>query len=140
MALNSALDSWQTGCIYTAEFVPNFPNQSGTQNGACVAAPGWRGCADYSASPEKCNATQIGAYNRYIEDFDAIISHKGTYTKPGNGAFIHSCHTHCEAQDSHLYTTFAVGGVTMQQAVSKWWAADDDTPAHEHTYVPCTYI
>ena len=40
--LNSALDSWQTGCIYTSEFVDGFPNQTGTANGNCSAAPGWK--------------------------------------------------------------------------------------------------
>ena len=27
--LNSALDSWQTACIYTSELPPSFPNQTG---------------------------------------------------------------------------------------------------------------
>merc|ERR1712083_897096 len=45
---NSALDSWQTGCIYTAEFAPGFPNQNSTTNGVCAAAPGWKDC---SANP-----------------------------------------------------------------------------------------
>ena len=40
--LNSALDSWQTQCIYTSELVDGFPDQTGTQNGNCSAAPGWK--------------------------------------------------------------------------------------------------
>lgn len=34
--------------------------------------------------------------DQYINDFDAIMANTTTYTKAGNGAFIHSCHTHCE--------------------------------------------
>ena len=26
------------------------------------------------------------------------VNGAATYNKPGNGAFVHSCHTHCEAQ------------------------------------------
>ena len=35
--LNSALDSWQTACIYTSELAPDFPNQAGVENGVCNA-------------------------------------------------------------------------------------------------------
>ena len=60
-------------------------------------------------------------------------------TAAGNGAFIHSCHTHCEAQTDPLWNTFAVGGVTIQQAVSRGWAADGSEPAAKHSYSPCQY-
>ena len=77
--------------------------------------------------------------NDYIDDFEAILSHKAAYTKPGNGAFIHSCHTHCEAQSDAEYTRFAVGGVTMQQAVSKWWNGGGSEPAASNSYHSCSY-
>ena len=35
--------------------------------------------------------------NKYITDFSQIASSTATYKKQGNGAFFHSCHTHCEA-------------------------------------------
>ena len=76
--------------------------------------------------------------NEYITDFDGSISEKPTYARPGNGAFVHSCHTHCEAQ-SDAFFEFAVNGVTMQQAVSKWWHSDGTEPASAHSYAPCEY-
>lgn len=134
--LNSALDSWQTVCIYTSELAPGFPNQNTTANGVCGAAEGWSACA---RNPESCDENQIVTMNKYISDFDSIISTSGsTYKKPGNGAFIHSCHTHCEAQGESFFT-FAVNGVTMQQAVSKWWNSDGTEPASQHSYTPCQY-
>lgn len=139
MPLNSALDSWQTGCIYTAELPPSFPNQTGTVNGMCSKVPGWGGCAGYSGGCESCTASQIDALNLYIRDFESIISHKATYLRPGNGAFVHSCHTHCEAQDSTAYSQFKVNGVSIQQAVSKWWAGDGTAPASENSYDSCEY-
>ena len=136
--LNSALDSWQTGCIYTSELAPGFPNQNSTANGVCSSAAGgqWSAC---SGNPESCNATQMETMNKYIDDFEETIKTAGaTYNRPGNGAFIHSCHTHCEAQGDAFFT-FAVNGVTMQSAVSKWWNSDGTDPAAEHSYESCKY-
>lgn len=44
-------------------------------------------------------------------------------TWQGNGAFIHSCHTHCEAQ-SPAWNNFKINGLSMQQLNSKWWNSD----------------
>ena len=93
--LNSALDSWQTVCIYAAELPPNFPNQTGTENGVCNGVSAIAKCA---GNPENCDYTQMGVMNQYITDFETAMNSSATYSKPGNGAFIHSCHTHCEAQ------------------------------------------
>jgi len=129
MALNSALDSWQTGCIYTAEPVAH----NSTANGNCAAAPGWGAC---SRDPESCDSSQIAVMNKYQSDFNSIMGQKVTYSKPGNGAFIHSCHTHCEAQGGQ-FNTFEVNGVSMQQAVSKWWKSAGTAPPLN--YAPCMY-
>jgi len=133
--LNSAFDSWQAGCIFGARLVPGFPDkQQDVENGKCNVAPGYEDCL---ADPEKCNATQVSAVNRYITDFDTIMSKGGSFTKAGNGAFVHSCYTHCEAQ-SASWNTFKVGGVSMQEAVSKWWNSDTD-PASKHSYGACLF-
>jgi len=149
--LNSALDSWQTGCIYTSRLPEGFPNQTVPGNGHCSAVPHWIDCAN---NPETCDQSQIQLMNVYMEDFlldmdtagdthtsvddDSPEAHTGPYNKPGNGAFIHSCHTHCEAQ-SDAFDKFAVNGVTMQQAVSKWWNSDGTESAESHSYAPCEY-
>merc|ERR1712125_123333 len=91
---NSALDSWQTGCIYTSRLAPGFPAQRTTENGECTVVEGWQDCSN---DPEKCEGDKLTAMNQYIQDFETIIRSKRTYSKVGNGAFIHSCHTHCEA-------------------------------------------
>ena len=106
--LNSALDSWQTVCIYTAEPVPDFPKQTGTENGDCVNTHGWAACAK---DPETCNSTQMSAMNTYIDDFETKMNSTTTFSKAGNGAFIHSCHTHCEAQ-SGSWNSFKINGVS----------------------------
>ncbi|CAK0806565.1 unnamed protein product [Prorocentrum cordatum] len=133
--LNSALDSWQTQCIYTAELVPGFPKQNVKSNGNCSAAPGWGACA---TNPETCSADEMATMNQYIIDFQTTISSKGTYNKVGNGAFIHSCHTHCEALDDVQWNAIANKGLTIQQAFSKWWNSESQ-PAAAHTHRSCLY-
>ena len=133
--LNSALDSWQTECIFTSELPPKFPKQTGTENGICGAAAGWKACA---GDPEDCSANQTVIMNTYITDFSSIISSAPTYSKPGNGAFIHSCHTHCEAQ-SDAWNNFKIGGMSMQEWHSKWWNSDFKQPAAGLTTQPCQY-
>ena len=63
----------------------------------------------------------------------------GTILNAGNGAFLHSCYTHSAAAYDGPYTHFEVRGVTMQQAVSKWWDSDVTTQATENIYTPCLY-
>eukprot|EP01060_Flectonema_neradi_P034117 TRINITY_DN5893_c6_g1_i1.p1 TRINITY_DN5893_c6_g1~~TRINITY_DN5893_c6_g1_i1.p1 ORF type:complete len:451 (+),score=83.72 TRINITY_DN5893_c6_g1_i1:53-1354(+) len=138
MALNSALDSWQTNCIYTSVLPPNFPNQTGTENGLCAAITSYQNC---TSDPEKCNSTQMVVMNKYIQDFEAIMTKdsSATYNKPGNGAFIHSCHTHCEAQSDAAWNQFTVNGMSMRLATMKWWESLDTTPAAANSYTPCQY-
>jgi hypothetical protein len=134
--LNSALDSWQTLCIYTAELRPGFPKQNVTSNDPwdCGTVPGWGSCAN---NPETCNADQMTVMNQYIIDFQTTIASTDTYSKIGNGAFIHSCHTHCEAFTGQ-WNTITSNGLTMQQAFSKWWNSESE-PAAAHTYRSCLY-
>ena len=91
-ALNSALDSWQTGCIYTATLDPGFPKTTPhalDEHGNCANAGApftsskckgkpradcagpWTACAK---NPESCNATQIVAMDQYITDFQQAMS------------------------------------------------------------------
>ena len=138
MALNSGLDSWQTNCIYTSALPEKFPNQTGTENGLCAAIVPYQKC---SQNPENCNSTQMVVMNQYITDFETIIANESaaSYNKAGNGAFIHSCHTHCEAQSDAFWNQFTVDGMSIRLATMKWWESKTDTPASENTYTPCHY-
>ena len=131
--LNSAVDMWQTSCVLAATLPTGFPNTSADMNKYCDDAPGWHACAFAG----DCNASQVAVLSRFREDFMAEIE-SATFEKPGNGAFLHSCHTHCEAQDN-AWNAFAIGGVTMQQAVSRWWHDAPGAPAAPHTHRPCVY-
>jgi len=125
--LNSALDSWQTGCIYLA-------TNSGCQS---VKQDYWKNC---DGNLESCNKDQINFLNNYLNDFKyKLESKKETYQKNGNGSFIYSCHNHCGALSSS-FNDYKLNGMSMQQAVSKWWnQSNSDTLASENNYEPCIY-
>ena len=75
--------------------------------------------------------------NAYQNDFMETMNASQTYSKNGNGAFIHSCHMHCEAQGDAQFDGITVGGVSMKAAVSKWWHGTGSDPAINT--VPCQY-
>jgi len=65
---------------------------------------------------------------------------KAKFAANGNGAFIVSCHTHCEAQGGG-FDTFKIGQTSMMQAVSDWMTANSNAPAPaaDHSFVDCFY-
>jgi len=132
---NSALDAFQTWCILCATPVDGFPNQTSHANGNCSSAPGWRQC---SQNPENCTSAQMGPMNQYISDFVGVVENTTTFHRPGNGAFIHSCHEHCEALAAAWFE-FQIDGVSMKDAVPAWWFSDGTEPASKHSYTPCHY-
>lgn len=130
--LDSALDSWQTGCILTAEPVSDVHS---TANGNCSAAPGWAACAQ---NTEHCDAQHINAMIAYEQYFVGTLQSTIKFQASGNGAFVYSCHTHCAAATDDFFT-FKIGGVSMEQAVSAWWNGPVDAPAISNTHLPCIY-
>jgi len=116
--LNSKFDSWQTACIMTSEPVVDH-----SKNGNCSAAAGWGQCAGKIAS---CSQTQItdvvNPYGDYLQQ-SFLNANKAKSLAPGNGGFVHSCHTHCEAQ-SDDFVTFKIGTSTMRDAFAAWYTAN----------------
>lgn len=131
---NSMYDSWQTGCILSAEPVWS-PNDT-MHNGNCSAVPGWWPCAKY---PGNCTASQLQDFNNYRAEFIASLNLTGTASVAGNGGFLTSCHTHCEAQVDNDYVGFEIGGVSLKQAIYAWMDADPSAPAGENFYWDCEY-
>ncbi|KAJ9467000.1 Pectin acetylesterase 3 [Diplonema papillatum] len=131
--LNSGLDAWQTKCIVTAAIPYGFPNQTNNGNGQCNQGS-YAACE--RAPDTQCNATEIVQMNQYTTDFMAALSNSTDSRQNGHGSFIHSCHTHCEAQNDDYFATFAVDGVTMRGAVFQWWSSSNE-PSSKHSYAPC---
>ena len=136
--LNSMYDSWQTQCVLTAVPVP----AGSSANGLCGQAAGWGACA---GDPTKCSGDQIQhgylPFGYYFTESLAFVN-KAKSSAAGNGGFITSCHTHCEAQGGG-FDTFMIGNTTMLAAVTNWMAANaagsGGAPAADHTFVDCYY-
>ena len=99
--------------------------------------PGWGSCA---GNPESCTNAQVQTgYNTFRVNYLTAYTSTATANKDGNGAFIVSCHTHCEGQDDAAWAGFTVNGVTMKDAVISWLSAPTPEPAAKHTFVDCAY-
>ena len=87
------------------------------------------------------SSTQMATMNTFSDDYMHTLQHGVTAARfgaPGNGAFVHSCHTHCEALSGPWFNV-KIGNVSMGDAVKAWWRSDGTEPAAKHTYTPCRY-
>eukprot|EP01059_Diplonema_ambulator_P008596 TRINITY_DN18257_c0_g1_i1.p1 TRINITY_DN18257_c0_g1~~TRINITY_DN18257_c0_g1_i1.p1 ORF type:complete len:426 (+),score=84.63 TRINITY_DN18257_c0_g1_i1:64-1341(+) len=135
LVLNSAYDAWQTKCIYTTMPSPDWPNSPVNDAADCNGYPAYQQC---EINPENCNQTQMTTMVQYEADFMSTLKATQGLTRPGNGAFIYSCHTHCAETDAY-YARFKVNGTSMAEATQKWWEAPPTDPASAHNYFPCMY-
>jgi len=116
--LNSAIDAWQMSNIF--------------QMGLSCANKG-----DKRHQFSKCSKGEIDSLNGWEDDFLHDLTSVKTFNKPGNGGFIESCLEHCAAQGSIDANEYAIGGVTMMQALTAWWNDVDTAPAQSHWHLPC---
>ncbi len=117
--INSALDSWQLVNVWRR-----------------YARCRWEGT-------QGCNATHaardVAESNAMLRSFVSELTASGALSRPGNGAFIHSCNEHVAGLTAGGFERYAAAadGVTMRQALAAWWAAPDNAPAAPHTRMPC---
>jgi STAM-binding protein len=76
--------------------------------------------------------------NVYIDDYVAALQVTTTFTAAGNGAFIHSCHTHCNGI-SGGWSGYKIAGESMGDVARAWWESDGTDTASKHTKLPCRY-
>ena len=138
---NSALDMWQMWCIYGSAPIAGFPNPTSGMNGNCSApisdsnGDAWNPCV---SNPENCTSSQMGTMNKYIDDFVAALKATKTFASPGNGGFIHSCHSHCDGI-SGGWPNFKIDNTSMGAVARAWWDSDGTDSAAKHTKLPCRY-
>jgi len=109
--INSKFDSKQISCIFAA--APPLP----TGQHQCSAFPNWKNCV---ANPLNCNENQMIAMNDYastfLNNFNASLPENGI----DYGAFIDNSYEHCGGIGKS-WSTVKIKGVTMHDAVLKWW-------------------
>lgn len=133
--VNSAMDWWSGLCVLFAASTPS--RLAIAKNGACGKS---NHLLHYSCgnNVERCTPFEMFAVNQFIRDFSSTLEASPSFAKAGNGAFIHSCHLHCEGLQNPHWTNIRVQNVSMRQAVLLWWRSDG-MPAAAHVYRPCQY-
>lgn len=115
--LGSSLDSWQMANVWRAD-------QTCTRS--CFAH---RSCATADVRD------RLEAFSRaFVRDLSRA---GGWLHRRGNGAFVHTCCEHDAYKSDAAWSTYAVGGVTMREAVQRWWEAPRDATPAAHTQLPC---
>ena len=116
--VDSTLDAYQIPCI-----MGRNGTASTWANSSCGAARDYENCTKiWGDRPlnEHCSRTQMYTLVEYQGSFMRKISTKKAWTKPNNGAFLYQCFTHVAA-NYPSFNVFYIDGVSMQQAVTKWW-------------------
>lgn len=139
-------DAWRcffANYSYETSGTPMFPIQSTVdlyQLFAILQAGGWdAGCLNRGLQFANCTTSQLESFNGYaaalLSDWGAGLA-AGKATRPGEGAFLESCLEHVAEQSHAMYDGYAIGGVSVQQALAGWWTSDAE-PAARHVYRPC---
>lgn len=129
--MNSAIDSWQMDCIFTSVPVPL--NSTGM---GCHALPSpWPCVSSYHTCPY---SPVVQGMLKYRADFLAAYNSGPTATKPGNGAFVHSCVSHVASQ-GEAWKQIMINGTSFHEAAQAWWLDDVTAPASKHTHLPCEF-
>lgn len=129
--VNSHTDAWQIPCMLLA--APGGVNQF-----QCMAAGDYAATQCGSANFSSCSKAQVAPILSYHQAFVNRIVDLNSFRAAGNGAFISSCYTHCEAMFDAYWANVRIGGVSMHDAVLAWWkGANATTPAAAHTHLDC---
>ena len=126
--VDSTLDAYQIPCIL---------GRNGTAqtwaNSTCGSAADYQNCTKiWGDRPlnAHCSRDQMYTLIEYQGSFMRKISTKRTFGKLNTGAFLYQCFTHVAA-NYPSWNQFILEGVSMQQAVTKWWNGVRDGGNHE---------
>jgi hypothetical protein len=122
-ALQSDYDSYQMGNHFAPPWLPGVD-------------PAWAACTGNASAcwPEQVDYLQAA----WVGPFRGALAVAGVLgprlTPHGpHGLFLHSCQTHCQVGSAHA---IAIGGTSMYQALSAWWARDRG-PGADYAWVDC---
>jgi O-palmitoleoyl-L-serine hydrolase len=116
--INSAYDQWQ------------MANVVGAGNSSFFK------CAVGFPNASDCSERQIAQANRFHDTMlSELKSTPSFHDEAQNGAFIHSCWSHCWAQSSKWWSRITVGGRSMAQAVGDWFFGRSARNVH----IDCKY-
>lgn len=128
--VNSGVDLFQIAFIITQTSPPQLIEESETFEDFDDEIAERTRCV----TNEECGADQMRELLNFQGLFELIL--RNNAPKVGSGSFIHSCPLHTEAL-SPAWSDIDVDGITMQQAVLKWWLSDGKSPTSSHMTLDC---
>ena len=82
-----------------------------------------------------CSVPQLREVHGFASRTAAALLNSAALQRPGQGLFLHGCYDHSDHRDS--FGAHSVNGVTLQEALKKWWRADAALPPAAHTHIMC---
>ena len=127
--INSKTDLWQITCILLG---------STSSSNSCMGALNYAQTQCALANFTSCTLEQFFPIDSYAQAFLNRVADIDTFKRDGNGAFISSCYTHCEAMFDEMWGGVIIDGVSLQQATLAWWQDLVPAPALTRTSIDCT--
>ena len=106
--------------------------------GANCSAGAWHRCSPRNKLVPllaACSAPQLREVHGFASRTAAALLSSTALQRPGAGLFLHGCYDHSDHRDT--FGAHSVNGVSLQEALRRWWRADDATPPAAHTHVMC---
>lgn len=136
LVVNSVYDEWQVqnelaGALYADAWgeLTDAANQFGSGVASCMASHGVNG---------DCTSDVIGPVVAWGKSMVQAYNEAPTWTKSGNGAWLHSCMFHCAANGGAGWNTFRSGGgkgPLLNETFYDFW---EETGAGPYNNLPCT--
>ena len=133
--VQTPVDNWQASCILGLDAEVSRSSRiflAGCEHGLWGKCLGWMQGALRANRCTPWQFAQLRAYQRQVSD--ALIQ-SPALTRPGSGAFVHSCGNHCEDTDTLLYTR--IGDVPIKRALGEWFKAEPTAAPDAHTRRGC---
>ena len=134
----SVLDRWHTGCILAA--ASSAYEVVGCSRGVDSGGSSWEKCLRHMeplANPrqahERCSPLQLRTLDAHQQTFMGDLRASHALSRPGYGAFLHGCHSHCPG---HL-GRYVIDTLSLEAALLDWWRAARDASPLDHVRVGC---
>eukprot|EP00928_Gymnodinium_smaydae_P056997 TRINITY_DN40272_c0_g1_i1.p1 TRINITY_DN40272_c0_g1~~TRINITY_DN40272_c0_g1_i1.p1 ORF type:complete len:464 (+),score=56.73 TRINITY_DN40272_c0_g1_i1:100-1491(+) len=130
--INSNVDQWALSFIHFGKKHPDWAEENrGESHQMCCIDESYSCMRMVNLMPTtrvkaslsfaNCGTTYMEGIRQYQHGFVEALSQSKAFGKLGNGAFIHSCSLHVEANHDEYFSVIEVQGHTMQHALSNWW-------------------